>query len=65
MQVVRLNSNIDPDNSLYDRESDENFEVSDEDEKSEDNDVGMISEELSQDESESEDFVIRTRNGRR
>lgn len=31
----RVNPNYDPDNSLYDRESDENFEISED----EDNDV--------------------------
>jgi hypothetical protein len=47
MRVVRINSNIDPDNSMYDRESDENFEVSSEEAQSDENDIGMISEELS------------------
>ena len=32
----RINPNYDPDNSLYDRESDENFEIEDDDDEEED-----------------------------
>jgi hypothetical protein len=55
-----MNPNIDPDNSLYDRESDENFEIQ---ESSAEDDIDEDAE-MQSVESDSSDEGIKTRRGR-
>jgi len=55
-----MHPNIDPDNSLYDRESDENFEIQ---ESSAEDDIDEDAE-MQSVESDSSDEGIKTRRGR-
>jgi hypothetical protein len=48
MNTTRVNPNIDPDNSLYDRDSDENFEVAEAQSFEEDDAMESVYEESSE-----------------